>query len=141
MQWGLNPRPFCLESSTEPLCSLPGPDMNIKVSAFTVTQKFFYTNSNLYFQFNLHHQVAVKMEEEKSTLAVSVGNNSWLPPYLSYTREHIQERNLTHVAPAERALPDPITLWYMREYILERNLTNVKCAINVLLQKEICGHT
>ena len=83
----------------------------------------------------------MKMEEEKSILAASVGNNSWHPPYLSYTREHILEKNLTHVAPVEKALPDHITLRYMREYILERNLTNVNCAKNVLLQREICGHT
>ena len=114
--------------------------MNIKVAAFTVTQKFYYTNSNLYFQFSPHHQVGVK-KEERVILAVSVGNNSWRPPYLSYMREHILERNLTHVARVEKALPDPITLWYMREYILERNLINVNCAINVLLQREICGHT
>ena len=81
------------------------------------------------------------MEEEKSILAASVGNNSWRPPYLLYMREHILERNLIHVARVERALPDPITLWYTREYILERNLTNAKCAKNVLLQREICGHT
>ena len=71
-------------------------------------------------------------KEERVILAASVGNNSWRPPYLSYMREHILERNLTRVAHAEKALPDPITLWYMREYILERNLTNAKCAKNVL---------
>ena len=128
----------CLESlamSTSLLKALPG-----KLDIKRHSPGILY-NSDLYFQFNLHHQVWVTKEEEKGILAAFVRNNSRRPQYLLNTREYIRESDLMYAAHVARISKEPTIYAHMREYILERNPIGVIHVEGVFWTVEACVST